>query len=343
MERRWAIIGLIAIVAAFVGAGALVLRSELTAEDDTRSPGAWEVAWQFLTALDDRKPSEAANFTDEPPAALATVKKVFTKLPEADLVTSLNNVKVDGSRAVAEVDMRWTLETGRTFSYANEVNLAKRDGKWVVDWTPALVHPDLRPGQHLAVVTRGDAPAVLDAEGKPIMVWGEIGPEAVDPGRAKLLQLALLTRAQATGMPEKWAVAAVNAKGKRVRILDGVGPKLPKPVKTTLTVRLQDAAQAAVDSQPKPTALVVFKPSSGSILAIAQNGAADQGPIALSGLYPPGSAFELVTATAALTSGTIPGHAKGFGDIGTEIPGPDVLTAANQLGLNADLDRKSVV
>lgn len=336
MERRWAIIGLIAIVAAFVGAGALVLRSELTAEDDTRAPGAWEIAWQYLAAFDDGKAAEAAKLTDDPVAARATLRKIRSKLPDATVVTSLNNVQVNGSRAVGEIDIRWTFEESRTFSYGNEVNLTKQDGQWLVDWTPALVHPDLKAGQHLAMVTRTDAPAVLDAHGKSLMVWGDIGPEPVKPGRAKLLQPAMLTRAQAIGVPEKWAVAAVNAKGKRVRILDGVGPKLPKPIKTTLDVSVQDAAQAAVDTQGKPAALVAFKPSSGSILAIAQNGAADQGPIALSGLYPPGSAFELVTATAALTDGSIPAHAEGFDDIGTDIPGRTVVTAANQLGLNAD-------
>ena len=47
--------------------------------------------------------------------------------------------------------------------------------------------------------------------------------------------------------------------------------------------------------------IVVIKPSTGEILAVAQNAAADaQGPLATTGLYPPGSTFKMVTAGAAL-------------------------------------------
>ena len=47
--------------------------------------------------------------------------------------------------------------------------------------------------------------------------------------------------------------------------------------------------------------IVAIQPSTGEILAVAQNAAADvQGPIALTGKYPPGSTFKIVTATAGI-------------------------------------------
>ena len=47
--------------------------------------------------------------------------------------------------------------------------------------------------------------------------------------------------------------------------------------------------------------IVVIKPSTGEILAVAQNAAADvDGPTATTGLYPPGSTFKIVTAGAAI-------------------------------------------
>ena len=47
--------------------------------------------------------------------------------------------------------------------------------------------------------------------------------------------------------------------------------------------------------------MVVIQPSTGNILAIAQNKAADvDGLIATNGLYPPGSTFKMVTASAAV-------------------------------------------
>jgi cell division protein FtsI/penicillin-binding protein 2 len=50
--------------------------------------------------------------------------------------------------------------------------------------------------------------------------------------------------------------------------------------------------------------LVAISPSTGGILAVAQNAAANaQGPVALSGSYPPGSTFKTITTAAALRAG----------------------------------------
>ena len=46
---------------------------------------------------------------------------------------------------------------------------------------------------------------------------------------------------------------------------------------------------------------MAIKPSTGEILAVAQNAAADaDGPTATTGLYPPGSTFKIITAGAAI-------------------------------------------
>ncbi|MEX5433695.1 penicillin-binding transpeptidase domain-containing protein, partial [Klebsiella michiganensis] len=51
----------------------------------------------------------------------------------------------------------------------------------------------------------------------------------------------------------------------------------------------------------KKAMIVVIKPSTGEILAVAQNASADsEGLIATTGLYPPGSTFKMVTAGAAI-------------------------------------------
>ena len=64
---------------------------------------------------------------------------------------------------------------------------------------------------------------------------------------------------------------------------------------------VQNAAQDAVNMAGKKAMIVVIKPSTGEILAVAQNAAADaDGPAATTGLYPPGSTFKIVTAGAAI-------------------------------------------
>ncbi len=98
-----------------------------------------------------------------------------------------------------------------------------------------------------------------------------------------------------------WEVVSVNQNGLDVDVLNDVAPAPAPSVSITLDRVVQDAAQRAVDWQWRKAMLVVIKPSTGEILAVAQNAAADSdGPTATMGLYPPGSTFKIVTAGAAM-------------------------------------------
>ena len=98
-----------------------------------------------------------------------------------------------------------------------------------------------------------------------------------------------------------WRVVSVNQNGADVDVLTEVAPTPAPSVTLTLDRAVQDAAQHAVNAQGNKAMLVAIKPSSGEILAVAQNAAADaDGPAATTGLYPPGSTFKIVTAGAAI-------------------------------------------
>ncbi|KXO94117.1 penicillin-binding protein [Tsukamurella pulmonis] len=127
----------------------------------------------------------------------------------------------------------------------------------------------------------------------------------------------LLTAAQAyrspvvAGLEERWrrdvdaaagsSVTVVDGDGKPIRLVDSFPAAPVRPVRTTLDAGLQRAANAAVAGEKRATMLVAIRPSTGGILAAAQNAAADkQGPVALTGLYAPGSTFKTITTAAAL-------------------------------------------
>lgn len=98
-----------------------------------------------------------------------------------------------------------------------------------------------------------------------------------------------------------WRIVSVNQNGVDVDVLNEV-PGQPAPsITISLDRAVQSAAQNAVNGTGKQAMIVAIKPSTGEILAVAQNSAADaEGPIATMGLYPPGSTFKIVTAGAAI-------------------------------------------
>ncbi|OBF79186.1 penicillin-binding protein [Mycobacterium sp. 852002-51163_SCH5372311] len=98
-----------------------------------------------------------------------------------------------------------------------------------------------------------------------------------------------------------WRVVSVNQNGVDVEVLHEVEGSPAPSVSLTLDRIVQNAAQHAVDTRGGKAMIVVIKPSTGEILAIAQNAGADaDGLLATNGLFPPGSTFKMVTAGAAV-------------------------------------------
>jgi cell division protein FtsI/penicillin-binding protein 2 len=198
---------------------------------------------------------------------------------------------------------------------------------------------------------------------------------APDAGFARqVLPLVRTTFApQLDGVPG-WSVAVVDAGGGTVATLAEEAPKPGSTAAVTLDRAIQAAAEDAVEPLTQQAMLVAIQPSTGNLLAIAQNAAADPaGALALTGRFPPGSTFKIVTALAAVEQaglrvdtpvacpaetviggrpvpnagrfdlGTVPlrtAFARScnttFATIGTGLAPDGLTTAARQLGLGAD-------
>lgn len=102
---------------------------------------------------------------------------------------------------------------------------------------------------------------------------------------------------------EGWRVVTVSATGAEGGELHSEQPKPAEAFTSTLSIAAQTAAERALDGVDGAAMLVAMEASTGELLAVAQNPKADeQGAVALTGRFPPGSTFKIVTAVAALTA-----------------------------------------
>jgi hypothetical protein len=329
---------------------------------------AAEVSGEFLAAFASGDAAAAGVLTDAPDDATAQLTAVRRSLsPTA--VTASGDVLAGSAQRFT---VTWSFGQERTWTYESTLGLVEDGKTWRVHWDPALVHPKLAAGHTLSLRDQVWQPAVLDRDGAPLLEWTPTGTTAAEQATAPLL-LPGMGRVTEQGA---WYVALTDAAGKDVAVLYGT----KKPAATSTVSRpVQRAAQAAVDSQGMASVLVAIQPSTGDILAVAQNSAAGSTPVALQGLFPPGSTFKIATATAlieagAADTGTIvpcPGeatigqrtvHNAGFelGDVplrtafaqscnttfamaAGDLPGDALVRAAAQLGASADFDIPGIV
>lgn len=146
-------------------------------------------------------------------------------------------------------------------------------------------------------------------------------------------------------------LAVTDAKDRRLEILGKVDGARGRPVKTTLDAKVQRAAERAYGGTTGGA--VVVEPSTGDLLAVVSSspidpndyvGASDAEPFnrALSGLYPPGSAMKVVTASAALDTNVVtprtkvtgPGEYKGVRNFESGVFGTIPFSMAVQFSVN---------
>jgi Penicillin binding protein transpeptidase domain/NTF2-like N-terminal transpeptidase domain len=144
------------------------------------------------------------------------------------------------------------------------------------------------------------APAIGSQPGVVITPQAELLPTDYHFATALMSQVKKAVIDELDGQAG-WRVVSVNQNNVDVAVLHEVEPSPAPSISISLDRAVQDAAQHAVNNQSRQAMIVVIKPSTGEILAVAQNPATDAvGPLATTGLYPPGSTFKMVTAGAAL-------------------------------------------
>lgn len=381
------IIGALAVVVITL-AGALLLWPDddkpadaaASAPKPTAGPAPGQVLDDFLKAVNAGKVVQAAAMTDKPAAAEPALTALAKAMPPGALTLLRSGSATTNPDSSVSVPLRAKVTVSSTNEWDSSADLTRIDGKWIVKWAPTVIHPKLVEGQTVAVlgqvVGQTGKPAVLGEDGKPIMTWQGATAVATDPRISPLLLKSMAGGGGAPGDSDSRHISIIDATGKEVGApLFGTAatPASTEPIKSTVNPKIAIAAQDAVAKATQATMIVAIRPSTGGILAVAQNDVAGSTPNALNGLYPPGSSFKIITAAAAiqqqdmtLDSGVqCPGQATvggrplknsgsfdlgatklrtafakscntTFGEIASKLPADGLKKAANQFGLNAD-------
>lgn len=243
----------------------------------------------------------------------------------------LGSVTTNGGAAVARFTVSDRLSSNHTWTYQGVLHLVTRNKHWWVRWSPSAIYPRLKAGERFTLSSSWPArasilaadgtdlssPATLAQSGSLALLTGSVGPatakqakqlgapyKAGDPiGQSGIEQTY---QARLAGSPSM--TISLTGPGQRN---DGVQHKFPaisgKPVHTSIKMSMQLAASQAVlaATTSKPVDMVVIQPSTGNVLAMVERpGSWDR---AIDGLYPPGSTFKIVTASALAKEGMTTG------------------------------------
>lgn len=186
----------------------------------------------------------------------------------------------------------------KPWSYASELTVVRglTTGRPLVDWSPAVIHPDLTDGASLRT-GEAAAPSVeaVDRNGKALTKekYPSLG-SILDALREKYGQ-----KAGGTAGIETW-IENADA-GSPDKTLLTLTKGRPGKLQTTLDANAQEAAEVAVKKFSQASAVAV-QPSTGAIRAVANNPATGFNA-AMQGKQAPGSTMKIVTAAMLIEKG----------------------------------------
>jgi penicillin-binding protein A len=224
-----------------------------------------------------------------------------------------------------------------------------RGGEWAVAWDESALWPGYERADGLRVSRRWPRRASIgDRKGRTLAAGPAASrryPFGATAG-STVGHIGTLTRKEAaeterydagdlagvSGLELAFDERLAGEPGLRLELVSGdetlttlarTAPEPGRPVRTTLDMRLQQAAAAGFGGTTGGA--VVLDPSTGDLLAVVSSaelnpanyvGAKDVNPFnrALSGLYPPGSSLKVMTGAAALETGVV--------DLRTRLTGP---------------------
>ena len=308
------IIGAIAVVAAIVVVIVTVVlpggnknTTGFVPSGNSPDQNAEQITTAFLTAWQAGDLNQAARYTDRPAlaqGALTTYRKGLHLTRLTGKVQSGTVISTSQPRGSATFGLNATVATPDgtlhgTWSYHSKLVAYQKQNSnvWYIAWKPDVLAPNLTASTHLAAIKV--APQVVevsDSSGQDITSYKDAG----------LTNIANLLGQQAPpgrGKPGLY-VEIQTAKDKPVQNSQAVviPPHNIAQLATTIDQRAEAAARSAVGMH-KNSSMVAIQPSTGKILAIANN--AGFNDFALTAKVAPGSTMKVITSAALISRGVL--------------------------------------
>jgi hypothetical protein len=271
-----------------------------------------QVASAFLTDWEKGQLGKAANLTNHPVAAEAALaanakylglgKIAFGQDGTANAAgsTTAQPRETDTFAATASVSAGTgaTVLHGMWGYHSSLVAYQQANSNiWFVAWQPSVMGPGLTAKTHLAAVQVAPSVGMAgDADGGNLQAYTDPGLTNID---ADLMKSAPPGQGKAGLDVEVQTTAGTPVKNSQAVILD---PQNVAAVDTTINPSAEAAAQAAVKMHAE-SSMVVIQPSTGKILAIANNDGFND--FALTSDVAPGSSMKIITSAALFDAGDL--------------------------------------
>ncbi|MFB8175952.1 penicillin-binding transpeptidase domain-containing protein [Streptomyces sp. NPDC055966] len=301
--------GVIAVVAAGAGFAVYAVADGGAAADERTSASAdhkavktgplsaaevHAAATRFLSAWQQGKVADAAGATNDASAATALLTGVAK---DAHLTgVTLTPGTATGAKVPFSVKATVTYDKlSKPLTYGSSLTVVRRasDGTPLVDWHSSVVQPDLEDGDTLVTGASGTPPVkALDRDGGELTAakYPSLGP-VLDGLRAKYGK----TAGGKAGIELRVVRGKASQKAELSdKTLVALSQGTPGTVQTTLNPTLQAAAEQQVGKQ-KQASVVLVRPSTGEILAVANSGHGFN--VGFQGSLAPGSTMKIVTST----------------------------------------------
>jgi cell division protein FtsI/penicillin-binding protein 2 len=298
---------------------------KLVGDGATASPKSWRIVWSpaivepHLTAgtsLSARTLApDRGEILDGDGNAIVTSHDVVTVGVEPSHVTNITSLVSALNAAFTSVNVKIDLS-----DLPKQVKAASPDAFVTVVTLRKEIYTRIRPlihelpGTVFSEGTQELAPSAVFARA----LLGTVGPVTKDRMDANPGKYALTDQVGFGGIQQAYDDRLRGTAGAEVvipgqgeasdgsttdKVLFKADPVAGKPVKTTIDVSTQNAADQALANETKPAAIIAMRVSDGQILAVANGPGAAGYDLALQAQVPPGSTFKTVTATNVLESG----------------------------------------